>query len=144
MPITALSGVRISWLMLARNSLLARLAASADSRGLADRLLHLGHPALRGGPQGLVERLHLLGRDGQGALEQVAVLVGGPVGAVDQLEQSGHGSREALRRETEALELALEQRVAGGAHGSAKVVSVMVWLWSSQRPSPYGEISPYE
>ena len=31
MPITPLSGVRISWLMLARNSLLARLAASACS-----------------------------------------------------------------------------------------------------------------
>ena len=29
MPMTPLSGVRISWLMLARNSLLARLAASA-------------------------------------------------------------------------------------------------------------------
>ena len=31
MPTTPLSGVRISWLMLARNSLLARLAASAIS-----------------------------------------------------------------------------------------------------------------
>jgi hypothetical protein len=31
MPITAFSGVRISWLMLARNVLLARLAASAPS-----------------------------------------------------------------------------------------------------------------
>ena len=31
MPTTPLSGVRISWLMLARNSLLARLAASAAS-----------------------------------------------------------------------------------------------------------------
>ena len=30
MPITALSGVRISWLMLARNRLLARAAASAS------------------------------------------------------------------------------------------------------------------
>jgi hypothetical protein len=29
MPMTPLSGVRISWLILARNSLLARLAASA-------------------------------------------------------------------------------------------------------------------
>ncbi len=31
MPMTALRGVRISWLMLARNVLLARLAASAAS-----------------------------------------------------------------------------------------------------------------
>ena len=31
MPSTPFIGVRISWLMLARNSLLARLAASADS-----------------------------------------------------------------------------------------------------------------
>ena len=31
MPSTPFMGVRISWLMLARNSLLARLAASADS-----------------------------------------------------------------------------------------------------------------
>ena len=30
MPITALSGVRISWLMLARNRLLARAAVSAS------------------------------------------------------------------------------------------------------------------
>ena len=32
MPMTAFIGVRISWLMLARKSLLARLAASAASR----------------------------------------------------------------------------------------------------------------
>ena len=32
MPMTPFIGVRISWLMLARNSLLARLAASAASR----------------------------------------------------------------------------------------------------------------
>ena len=32
MPITAFIGVRISWLMLARKSPLARLAASAASR----------------------------------------------------------------------------------------------------------------
>ena len=32
MPITPFMGVRISWLMLARNSLLARLAASAAFR----------------------------------------------------------------------------------------------------------------
>ncbi len=32
MPITAFIGVRISWLMFARKSLLARLAASAASR----------------------------------------------------------------------------------------------------------------
>ncbi len=32
MPITAFSGVRISWLMLARNRLLARVAASASER----------------------------------------------------------------------------------------------------------------
>ena len=32
MPITPLSGVRISWLMLARNALLATLAASAAAR----------------------------------------------------------------------------------------------------------------
>jgi hypothetical protein len=32
MPITPFSGVRISWLMLARNSLLVRLAVSAISR----------------------------------------------------------------------------------------------------------------
>ena len=31
MPMTPFIGVRISWLMLARNSLLARLAASAAS-----------------------------------------------------------------------------------------------------------------
>ena len=31
MPITPFIGVRISWLMLARNALLARLAASASS-----------------------------------------------------------------------------------------------------------------
>ena len=32
MPITAFMGVRISWLMLARNSLFSRLASSALSR----------------------------------------------------------------------------------------------------------------
>ena len=32
MPITALSGVRISWLMVARNALLASVAASASRR----------------------------------------------------------------------------------------------------------------
>ena len=32
MPMTPFIGVRISWLMLARNSLLARLAASAARR----------------------------------------------------------------------------------------------------------------
>ena len=31
MPMTAFSGVRISWLILARNELFARLAASAAS-----------------------------------------------------------------------------------------------------------------
>ena len=44
MPMTAFSGVRISWLMLARNVLLARLAASAASlaarRASASRILH--------------------------------------------------------------------------------------------------------
>ncbi len=37
MPMTALSGVRISWLMLARNSLLARLADSAARRAAMSR-----------------------------------------------------------------------------------------------------------
>ena len=32
MPMTAFIGVRISWLMFARNSVFARLAASAASR----------------------------------------------------------------------------------------------------------------
>jgi hypothetical protein len=32
MPITALSGVRISWLIVARNALLAWVAASASRR----------------------------------------------------------------------------------------------------------------
>ncbi len=32
MPITALSGVRISWLIVARNALFASVAASASSR----------------------------------------------------------------------------------------------------------------
>ena len=46
MPMTAFIGVRISWLMLARKSLLARLAASAASRALLELLrgaLLLGH-----------------------------------------------------------------------------------------------------
>ena len=46
MPMMPFIGVRISWLMLARNSLLARLAASAASRGAAAVLLRplpLGH-----------------------------------------------------------------------------------------------------
>ena len=34
MPITPFMGVRISWLMFARNSLLARLASSALSRAI--------------------------------------------------------------------------------------------------------------
>ena len=37
MPMTPFIGVRISWLMLARNSLLARLAASAASRGVGEQ-----------------------------------------------------------------------------------------------------------
>ena len=37
-PSTVFIGVRISWLMLARNSLLARLAASAASRACASEL----------------------------------------------------------------------------------------------------------
>ena len=35
MPITPFIGVRISWLMFARNSLLARLALKASSRAAA-------------------------------------------------------------------------------------------------------------
>lgn len=37
-PMTALSGVRISWLMLARKSALARAAASAATRALVSRV----------------------------------------------------------------------------------------------------------
>ena len=56
MPMMPFIGVRISWLMLARNSLLARLAASAASlawrRAVLGRLavgdvLHLGHDQAR-------------------------------------------------------------------------------------------------
>ena len=52
MPITPFIGVRISWLMLARNSLLARLAASAASR----RGIQVGNQAEPGDSQG-----HLVG-----------------------------------------------------------------------------------
>ena len=41
MPMMAFMGVRNSWLMLARNWLLATLAASAASLGLHEGLLHL-------------------------------------------------------------------------------------------------------
>ena len=41
MPMMPFMGVRISWLMLARNSLLARLAASAASAGFAHLLFGL-------------------------------------------------------------------------------------------------------
>ena len=41
MPMMPFIGVRISWLMLARNSLLARLAASAASFAVLQLLLGL-------------------------------------------------------------------------------------------------------
>lgn len=46
-PMTALSGVRISWLMLARKALLARLAASASSLACASSAVRASTSSLR-------------------------------------------------------------------------------------------------
>ncbi len=46
-PMIALSGVRISWLMLARNSLLARVAASARSRAASSAWFEAASAAVR-------------------------------------------------------------------------------------------------
>jgi hypothetical protein len=52
MPMTPFMGVRISWLMLARNSLLARLALSASSLASSALCLaaRISSPALRRSP----------------------------------------------------------------------------------------------
>ena len=55
MPTTPFMGVRISWLMLARNALLARFAASRlipEQRGLPELFLNRGRLALNASPQG--------------------------------------------------------------------------------------------
>ncbi len=61
MPRTPFIGVRISWLMFARNSLFARLAASAGLDGGVERFSGLaelfGHPVEGGG-----ELAQLVGR----------------------------------------------------------------------------------
>ena len=85
MPITPFIGVRISWLIVARNSLLARSAAwaaTASSFGTGGRLferqVRLGH---RGVQRRVADRDRRLGDE---ALQQVAVLgaqVEGPLAA---------------------------------------------------------------
>ena len=51
MPMMPFIGVRISWLMLARNSLLARLASLAMRVGLRERARALAHLAIEIGGQ---------------------------------------------------------------------------------------------
>ena len=62
MPMTPFIGVRISWLMLARNSLLARLAASAASLAADELGGPLGDLALELGGARLARRLDPLAR----------------------------------------------------------------------------------
>ena len=86
MPITPFIGVRISWLMLARNSLFARLAASAASRACAQLLggaLLLGDVARHRVDEPLLrERRRLPREPAVGAvLAAVAVLEAAPCSA---------------------------------------------------------------
>ena len=59
MPMMAFSGVRISWLMLARKVLLARLAASAASLACSNWALALASSAVRSGDAGFQVVVHL-------------------------------------------------------------------------------------
>ena len=100
MPITPLSGVRISWLMLARNSLLARLPSSARLRAVSSSADWSCSCAMtrRGQGDGVRRPLAQLGRLAR-ADAQVQV------GAVD--DRQGH--RLERPRDGDAVDFGLEE-----------------------------------
>ena len=79
------------------------------------------------------------------ALEHGAVVVELPVGLVDRRKDIRHAGRDAVVGEV-ALDLTPQQAVkVVHRYRSVNVVTVIVWLCSSQRAlAVNGEISPYE
>ena len=111
---------------------------------LGDRGRHAAERCVLGpaAGDGVVERPHLLRERVHGVLQQVPVLVHLEVRPLDAREEvaprRGVG-RRALGVEAGLAQLPRQQAVH---HASARVVMLMVWLWSSGRPRASGPISP--